>query len=144
MYVTMFTMCLDFGSNKWEISAWLPSWHQCIVCVYILSLYATRWPVVPSCMQLTLVSWYVASKLCCHCWMFTLSDACQSYPSKLWFRFCVAMQISARHNLFVFYSSIFLHEIIGISWLTLWKCWLHSCWMFILLAEYGLVHSGDV
>ena len=30
----------------------------------------TRWK--PSCMQLTLVSWYVASMLCCHCRMFIL------------------------------------------------------------------------
>ena len=43
------------------------------LCVQILSFYATRWPVLPSCMQLTLVSWYVASMLCCHCWMFSLS-----------------------------------------------------------------------
>ena len=27
--------------------------------------------------------------------------------------------------------------------LTLWRCWLHSCRMFILLVEYGLVHRGD-
>ena len=38
------------------------------LCVQMLSFYATRWPVLPSCMQLTLVSWYVASMLCCHCW----------------------------------------------------------------------------
>ena len=25
---------------------------------------------------------------------------------------------------------MFLHEISGISWLTLWRCWLHSCQMF--------------
>ena len=52
--------------------------------------------VLPTCMQLILVSWYVASMLCCHCWMFSLSDALpmQSYPSKVWF-FCVAVQISA-------------------------------------------------
>ena len=25
MYLTMFTTCLDFGSNTWEISAWLPA-----------------------------------------------------------------------------------------------------------------------
>ena len=41
------------------------------------------------------------------------------------------------------YRSIFLYEIGGILWLTLWRCWLHSCRMFILLAEYGLVHRGD-
>ena len=43
----------------------------------------------------------------------------------------------------VSYRSMFLHEISGILWLTLWRCWLHSCRMFILLVEYGLVHRGD-
>ena len=47
---------------------------QCM-CGQILSFYATRWPVLPKCMQLTLVSWYVASMLCCHSWMFSWSDA---------------------------------------------------------------------
>ena len=53
------------------------------LCVRMLSLYATGWPVFPKCMQLTLVSWYVASMLCCHCWMFSLTDALpmRSYPS---------------------------------------------------------------
>ena len=61
------------------------------LCVHILNLYATGWPVFPKCMQLTLViialvSWYIASMLCCHGWMFSLSDALpmQSYPSKVW------------------------------------------------------------
>ena len=36
-----------------------------------------------------------------------------------------------------------LHEIGGILWLTLWRCWLHGCGMFSLLVEYGLVHRGD-
>ena len=56
------------------------------MCVHILNLYATGWPVFPKCMQLTLVSWYVASMLSCYCWMFSLSDALpmQSYPSKVW------------------------------------------------------------
>ena len=57
------------------------------LCVQMLSFYATRWPVLPKCMQLTrltLVSWHAASMLCYHCWMFSLSDALsmQSYPSK--------------------------------------------------------------
>ena len=38
------------------------------MCVQISSLYAIRRPVLPKYMQLTLVSWYVASMLCCHCW----------------------------------------------------------------------------
>ena len=115
-----------------------------IVCMFISSLYATKWPVLPTCMQLILVSWYIASMLCWHSWMFSLSDdlLMQSYPSKVWF-LCVAIQISMRHNLFVSYWSIFLHEIGGISWLTLWRCWLHNCWMLILIAEYDLVHRGD-
>ena len=47
--------------------------------------------------------------------MFSLSGALpmQSTPSKVWFRL-VAVQISAQHNLFVFYRSIFLYEIGGI------------------------------
>ena len=53
------------------------------MCVQISNLYTVKWPALPSCMQLTLVSWYVASMLCCHCWMFSLSDSLlmQSYPS---------------------------------------------------------------
>jgi len=43
----------------------------------------------------------------------------------------------------VSYRSIFLHEMGGMSWLTLWRCWLHSCQMFILIVGYGLVHRGD-
>ena len=38
----------------------------------------------------------------------------------------------------VSYQSIFLHEIGGMSWLTL-----HSCQMFILIVGYALVHRGD-
>ena len=108
--------------------------------VRMLSLYATGWPVFPKCMQLTLVSWYVASMLCCHCWMFSLSDALpmQSYPSNVW----VLCQCG------VTYLLSFLPICIstwngGISWLKLWRCWLHSCGMFNLLVEYGLVHRGD-
>ena len=115
----------------------LPPWRQCTLCVQILSLYATRWPVLPTCMQLILVGWFVASMLYCHYWMFSLSNTLpmQSYPSEVWF--------SARHNLFVFYRSIFLHEIGCILWLTLWRCWLHSCRMFLLIVEFGLVPRGD-
>ena len=99
MYVynaTMFTTCLDFGSkNIREISAWLPR-PGCshgvsilCMCVQISSLHAAKCPALPLCMQLTLVSWYVASTLCCHCWMFSLSDALpmQSYPIKIWVLF---------------------------------------------------------
>ena len=45
--------------------------------------------------------------------------------------------------LFSFLPIYVLHEIGGILWLTLWRCWLHSCRMFCLLVEYGLVHRGD-
>ena len=99
----------------------------CLCGIRMLSLYATGWPVFPKCMQLTLVSWYVASMLCCHCGPFV----------------SVAVQISARHKVLVSYRSIFLHEIGGISRLTLWRRWLHSCRMLLLLVEYGLVHRAD-
>ena len=56
-------------------------------CVQILSFYATRWPVLPKCIQLILGSWYVASMLCCHCWMFSLSDALLM-RSYLWWVLC--------------------------------------------------------
>ena len=83
------------------------------------------------------VSWYVASMLCCHCWMFSLSDALpmQSYPSNVW----VLCQCGRATQLIclVSYRSMLLHEIGGIS------CWLNSCGMFSLLVEYGLVHRGD-
>ena len=48
-------------------------------CVQMLRLYATGWPVFPKCMQLTLVSWYVASMLCCHYW-----DVQFEWMSKVW------------------------------------------------------------
>ena len=51
------------------------------MCVQISNLYSVKWPVLPSCMQLTLVSWYVASMLRCHCWLFSLSDALLMHPS---------------------------------------------------------------
>ena len=128
----MFTTCLDFGSWTWVISvliaAWLqPLWRQSTLYVWVpLSFYATRWPVLPKCMQLTLVSWYVANMLCCHWWMLSLSDALpmQSYPSKVWV-FCQCGR-AAQHICLVSYRSMFLHEIGGILWLTLWRCWLHS------------------
>ena len=116
------------------------------LCVQMLSLYATRWPVFPKCMQLTLVSWYVASILCCHCWMFSLSDALpmQSYPSKVWVLCQCGRADLCAAQLICFYRSMFLHKIGGILWLTLWRCRLHSCRMFNLLAKYGLVHRGGV
>ena len=108
--------------------------------VRMLSLYATGWPVFPKC-------WYVASILCCHCWMFSLSDALpmQSCPSKVWvLRQCGSTYLCAASLIcLVSYRSMLLHEIGGISWLTLWRCWLHSCRMLRLLVEYGLVHRGD-
>ena len=147
MHLTMFTTCLDFGSNMWEMSAWLPrpafshgvSVH--CMCVHISSLYATRWPVFPTWMQLSLVSWYVGSKLCCHCWVFSLSDALpmQSYSSKVW----VLCQCGTTYLFPKIYFSTWNRWYIKLSWLTLWRCWLHRRWMFILLVEYGLVHRSD-
>ena len=141
LYVTMFTAYLDFGSNTWEISAWLPS----CCCRHGVSLYATKWSMLLTCMQLTLVTWYVASMLCCHYWMFNLSDALpmQIYPSKVWF-LCVAVRICARDSLHVFPTDLLfcMKSVVYVSWLTLWSCWLHSCRMFILSVEYGLVHRG--
>ena len=136
----MFTTCLDFGS--W-IRGWVISASDCRLVA--LSLYATGWPVFPKRMQLTLVSWYVASMLCCHCWMFSFSDALptQNYPSKVWVLCQSGRAYLCVAQLICFYRSNFLYEIGGISWLTFWRCWLHSCRMFILLDEYGLVHSGD-
>ena len=141
MYVTMVTTCLDLVQTP-EILVWLlpgccrhgVSVH--CLCVQILSLYAARWPVLPTCMQLILVSWYVDSMLPLLDVQFERCFAMQSYPSKAWFLW-VVVQTSVQHNLFISYWSIFL------SWLPLWRWWLHSCWMFILIAEYGSVHRGD-
>ena len=129
IYVTMLTTYLDSGSNTWEISAWLPP--GC--CRHGVSVHCT-----------TLVSWYVASMLCCHCWMFSLSDALpmQSYPSRVWF-LCVAVQICVRDNLFPTDLFFRMKSVVYVSWLTLWSCSLHSCRMFVLTVEYGLVHRGD-
>ena len=110
------------------------------MCVQILSFYATRWPVLPSCMQLTRVSWYVASMLCCHCWMFSLSDALpmQSYPSVRYGSF--VWPCRSLCGITYLFSSLPIYFSIWnrwyISWLTLWRCWLHSCRMFVLIVEY--------
>ena len=76
--------------------------------------------------------------------MFSLSDALpmQSYPSKVWVLCQCGRADLCAAQLISFCRSMFLHEIGGRSWLTLWRCWLHSCRMFILLIEYGLVHKG--
>ena len=90
-YVGNFGVRLPPGCSRHGVSV------HCM-CVHILSFYATGWPVFPKCMQLTLVRWYVASMLCCHCWMFSWSDALpmQSYPSNK-----SMGTLSVRHNLFV-------------------------------------------
>ena len=58
--------------------------------------------------------------------MLSLSDALpmQSYPSKVWV-LCQCGR-AAQHICLVSYRSMFLREIGGILWLTLWRCWLHS------------------
>ena len=118
------------------------------LCVQMLSFYTARWPVLPICMQLTLVSWYVASMLYvatvgCSVWVMLFRY--KVIPLKVWVLCqCGRTDLCAAYLIcLVSYRSIFLHEIGGISWLTLWRCWLRSCGMFILLAEYGLVYRGD-
>ena len=117
------------------------------MCVQVLHFYATRWPVLPSCMQLTLVSWYVDSMLCCHCWMFSWNDALlmQSYPSKVWVlcQGSCADLCAAQYICLVSYQSVSTENQWYILQLTFWRCRLHSCQMFILLVEYGLEHRGD-
>ena len=104
--VTMFTTCLEFGSNTWKRSAWLsPGCSHGVrvhcMCVQISSLY---------------VRWCVTSTLCCHCWMFSFSAALplQSYLSRVYM-----VPLCGRADLYaaklVSYRSIFLHEIGGIS-----------------------------
>ena len=129
----------------WEISAWLTRpgcSHGVSVlcsCVQISSHYAAKWPALPSCIQLILVSWYVASMLCCHCWKFSWSDALpmKSYSSVKYGSFArPCRSLCGITYFFSFLPIYFLHEISGISWLTLWRCWLHSCRRFILIVEY--------
>ena len=77
--------------------------------------------------------------------MFSLSDALpmQSYPPYSWVLCQRGHAYLCTAQLICFYWSNFLHEIGGLLWLTLWRCWLHSCGMFILLVEYGLVPRVD-
>ena len=55
----------------------------------------------------------------------------------------VAVQISAQHNLFVSYQSIFLRKLVVYYGWHFEDADFISCRMFILLVEYGLVHRGD-
>jgi len=71
--------------------------------------------------------------------MFSLSDADAKLSRPLKYGYFVSAAITR----LVSYRSMFLHEICGILWLTLWRCWLHSCGMFSLLVECGLMHRGD-
>ena len=132
-YVGYFGIRLPPGCSRYGIRV------PCL-CVWMLSLYATGWPAFPKCMQLTL-----ASMLCCHCWMFRWSDAdVNGYPSVGYGSFVrLCRSLCGITYLFSFQPIYFLHEIGGIWWLTLWRCWLHSCRMFSLLVEYGLIHMGD-
>ena len=110
------------------------------LCVQMLSFYATRWPVLPTCMQLTLVSWYVASMLyvaIVGCSVWVMLCRCEVIPLKLWVLCqCGRADLSAA-QLICFCRSSFLHEIGGILWLTLWKCWLHS---IVECSFYSNVH----
>ena len=50
------------------------------------------------------------------------------------------------HNIFVSFPTDLCFYMKSVTlWLTLWRCWLHSCWMFILTVEYkyGLVPRAD-
>ena len=76
-------------------AAWLQPWRQCTL--YVCSNFK------PLCCEVNSASIMYASMLCCHCGPFV----------------SVAVQISARHKVLVSYRSIFLHEIGGISRLTL-------------------------
>ena len=128
-------------ANIWEISALLPrpgcshGVSVLCMCVQISSLYAANWPALPSCIQLILVSWYVARKLCCSVWV--MLCRCKVIPLKYGSFVSVAVQ-----KTYLFSADLFFY-MKSVVWLTLWICWLHSCRMFILLVEYGLVHRGD-
>ena len=91
-------------------AAWLqPPWLRCTLCVQILSFYATRWPELPKCMQLTLAN---TLKLVCYaaivgCSVWVMLCRCEVIPLKIWSFVSVAVHISARHNLFVSTDLIF-------------------------------------
>ena len=74
------------------------------LCIQMLSFYATKWPVLPTCMQLTLVSWYVASMLyvaIVGCSVWVMLCRCNVIPLKYGSFVRAAVQISVRHDLFV-------------------------------------------
>ena len=83
---------------------------------------------------------YVTSMLCCHCWMFSLSDALpmQNYPSKVW--------VLCQCGITYLFSFLPIYVSTWNRWyimaITLWRCWLHSCGMFSLLVEYGFSTKG--
>ena len=87
----------------------------CMACEYIVSAFKC-YAFMPQDDQ---YFQNVASMLCCHCWMFSLSDPLpmQSYPSNVWV-LCQCGRAAQRICL-VSYRSLFLHEIGGILWLTL-------------------------
>ena len=124
----------------WFLNTWVISASDCrlvaaamasvyIVCVHILSCYATGWPLLPKCMHLTLVSWYVASMwhvaiVGCSVWV--MLCRCEVIPFKVWVLCQCGRAYLCAAQLICIYRSMFLHEIGGILWLTLWRCWLHS------------------
>ena len=105
----------------WFLNTWVIAASDCRLIP--LSLYATRWPMFPKCMQLTLVSWYVASMLCCHSWMFSMME---SYPCKIW--------VLSQCGITYLFSFLPIYEDMTM---------IHSCGMFSFLVECGLVHRGD-
>ena len=121
----------------WFLNTWVISASDCRLVA--LSLYATGWRVFSKCMQLTLVSWYLTSMLCCHCWMFSLSDALPMQSMG-------TLSVRPCDTTYLF-SILPIYVATWNRWyimaITLWRCWLHSCRMFSLLVEYGLMHRGD-
>jgi len=92
-------------------------------------------------MQLTLVCWYVACMLLAivGCSVWVMLCQCKVIPLK--YGSFVWPYRSLCNTIYLLPTYLFFYG--GISWLTPWRCWLHSCWMFILIVEYGLVHWGD-
>ena len=89
----------------------------------------TGWPVFPKCMQLVC---YVAIAGCS---VWVMLCRCKVIPLKVW--------VLCQCGITYLFSFLPIYVSARNRWLTLWRCWLHSCGMFSLLAECGLMHRGD-